>query len=109
MDQVKVGSFLKELRKEKNLTQENLAEQLNVPGRTISRWETGSNMPDALFCFLLCFRFLILSQLIILIRCRDSDTKQDTIPISPISLNIKPCFSQQYKRIREQKMRKFIS
>ncbi|MGI6013440.1 MAG: helix-turn-helix domain-containing protein [Oscillospiraceae bacterium] len=46
MDQVKIGSFLKELRKEKNLTQANLAEQLNVSNRTISRWETGSNMPD---------------------------------------------------------------
>jgi len=46
MDQVKIGSFLKELRKEKNLTQEDLAEQLNVSSRTISRWETGSNMPD---------------------------------------------------------------
>lgn len=46
MNQVKIGSFLKELRKEKNLTQENLAEQLNVSNRTISRWETGSNMPD---------------------------------------------------------------
>lgn len=46
MDQVKIGSFLKELRKEKNLTQENLAELLNVSNRTISRWETGSNMPD---------------------------------------------------------------
>ncbi len=46
MDQVKIGSFLKELRKEKNLTQDNLAEQLNVSNRTISRWETGSNMPD---------------------------------------------------------------
>lgn len=46
MDQVKVGSFLRELRKEKNLTQESLAEQLNVSARTISRWETGSNMPD---------------------------------------------------------------
>ena len=46
MDQVKIGSFLKELRKEKNLTQENLAEKLNVSNRTISRWETGSNMPD---------------------------------------------------------------
>jgi len=41
MDQQKVGSFLKELRKEKNLTQEQLAEQLNVSGRTVSRWETG--------------------------------------------------------------------
>ncbi len=46
MNQVKIGSFLKELRKEKNLTQETLAEQLNVSNRTVSRWETGSNMPD---------------------------------------------------------------
>lgn len=46
MDQVKIGSFLKELRKEKNLTQEMLAEQLNVSNRTVSRWETGCNMPD---------------------------------------------------------------
>lgn len=46
MDQVKIGSFLKELRKEKDITQEQLAEILNVSGRTVSRWETGSNMPD---------------------------------------------------------------
>ncbi|OLR54986.1 transcriptional regulator [Hornefia porci] len=46
MDQGKIGTFLKELRKEKDLTQEDLAEQLNVSNRTISRWETGSNMPD---------------------------------------------------------------
>ena len=46
MDQQKIGSFLKQLRKEKNLTQEQLAEALNVSGRTVSRWETGSNMPD---------------------------------------------------------------
>lgn len=46
MDQKKIGSFLKELRKEKSMTQEQLAEYLNVSGRTVSRWETGSNMPD---------------------------------------------------------------
>ena len=46
MDQIKIGSFLKELRKEKGLTQEQLAEVLNVSSRTVSRWETGSNMPD---------------------------------------------------------------
>ena len=46
MDQVKIGSFLKQLRKEKELTQEALAEQLRVSSRTISRWETGSNLPD---------------------------------------------------------------
>ena len=46
MDQIKVGAFLKDLRKEKEITQEQLAEELGVSGRTISRWETGKNMPD---------------------------------------------------------------
>lgn len=46
MDQKKIGSFLKDLRKDKDITQEQLAEELGVSGRTISRWETGSNMPD---------------------------------------------------------------
>lgn len=46
MNQKRIGSFLKELRKEKGLTQEQTAEKLNVSGRTISRWETGNNMPD---------------------------------------------------------------
>ncbi len=46
MDQIKIGTFLKTLRKEKNITQEQLAEQLGVSNRTVSRWETGSNMPD---------------------------------------------------------------
>lgn len=46
MDQIKIGTFLKLLRKEKNLTQEQLAEQLGVSNRTVSRWENGNNMPD---------------------------------------------------------------
>ena len=46
MDQKKIGNFLKELRKEKNLTQEQAADKLGVSGRTISRWETGAYMPD---------------------------------------------------------------
>lgn len=46
MDQQKIGSFLKNLRKEKGITQEKLAEELGVSGRTVSRWETGNNMPD---------------------------------------------------------------
>ena len=46
MNQQKIGSFLKNLRKEKNMTQEQLAEILNVSSRTVSRWETGNNMPD---------------------------------------------------------------
>ena len=46
MDQKKTGQFLKTLRKEKQITQEALAEILHVSNRTVSRWETGSNMPD---------------------------------------------------------------
>lgn len=46
MDQKKTGSFLRELRKEKQLTQEQLAERFGVTSRSVSRWETGSNMPD---------------------------------------------------------------
>lgn len=46
MNQIKIGAFIKELRKEKELTQEQLAEQFNVNRRTVSRWETGRNLPE---------------------------------------------------------------
>lgn len=46
MDQKKTGRFLKELRMEKGLTQEQLSEILGVSNRSISRWENGVNMPD---------------------------------------------------------------
>ena len=46
VNQQKIGEFLKHLRKEKGLTQEQLAEAFYVSSRTVSRWETGSNMPD---------------------------------------------------------------
>lgn len=46
MDQLKIGKFLAALRKEKQMTQEQLAEQLSVARRTVSRWETGINLPD---------------------------------------------------------------
>jgi len=46
MDQKKIGSFLRELRNEKNLSQEKLAEEFGVTSRSISRWENGNTMPD---------------------------------------------------------------
>lgn len=46
IDQVKIGSFLKELRKEKELTQEQLAEKFGVSSRSVSRWENGNTMPE---------------------------------------------------------------
>ena len=45
MDAKKVGSFLKELRKENSMTQEQLGERLGVTNKTVSRWENGNYMP----------------------------------------------------------------
>ncbi|MCI6732543.1 MAG: helix-turn-helix domain-containing protein [Lachnospiraceae bacterium] len=41
----KTGAFLKQLRKEKNMTQEQLGERIGVTNKTVSRWETGNYMP----------------------------------------------------------------
>lgn len=50
MDQEKIGKFIAECRKKKNMTQQELAEKLGVSDRTIGNWENGRNMPDlALF------------------------------------------------------------
>ncbi len=46
MEQKKIGLFLKELRKEQNLTQEQLADKFGISSRSVSRWETGTNLPD---------------------------------------------------------------
>ena len=46
MNQQKIGEFLKQLRNDKGLTQEQLAEHFYVSSRSVSRWETGRNMPD---------------------------------------------------------------
>ena len=46
MNQQLTGEFLKHLRKSKGMTQEQLAEYFSVSPKTVSRWETGRNMPD---------------------------------------------------------------
>ena len=46
IDQIKIGGFLRELRKEKELTQEQLAERFGVSSRSVSRWENGNTMPE---------------------------------------------------------------
>lgn len=45
MDTMKIGKFLKQLRNEKNMTQEQLGEKLGVTNKTVSRWETGNYLP----------------------------------------------------------------
>ena len=46
MDQIKIGKFIAEARKEQNLTQLDLAEKLGISNKTISKWECGNGMPD---------------------------------------------------------------
>ena len=55
MDQIKIGKFIAECRKKKNLTQAQLAEKLNVTDRAISKWETGKAMPDSDIMLDLCY------------------------------------------------------
>lgn len=54
MDQKKIGEFISKCRKEKNLTQQELADILHVTDRAISNWETGRRMPDVSFYKPLC-------------------------------------------------------
>lgn len=46
VDKIKIGNFLRELRNEKNLTQEEIAEKFGVSSRSVSRWENGNTMPE---------------------------------------------------------------
>lgn len=54
-----IGDKIKELRKEQNMTQENLAEKLNVSRQTISKWESNISIPDANNIVLICRVFHI--------------------------------------------------
>ena len=54
MNQKKIGKFIAECRKEKNLTQVQLAEKLNMSYKSISKWETGKGMPDSSIMLELC-------------------------------------------------------
>lgn len=47
MDQVKIGSFIAQCRKEKNMTQRQLADILGISDKAISKWETGRGLPEA--------------------------------------------------------------
>ena len=54
MNQIKIGKFIAERRKNAGLTQMQLAEKLNITDRAISKWETGNAMPDSSIMLELC-------------------------------------------------------
>ncbi|MEY8391173.1 XRE family transcriptional regulator [Lachnospiraceae bacterium] len=54
MNQNEIGRFIASCRKEKGLTQVQLAEQLNITNRAVSKWETGKSIPDVSIMIKLC-------------------------------------------------------
>ncbi|MBR2861019.1 MAG: helix-turn-helix transcriptional regulator [Clostridia bacterium] len=54
MDLLKIGAFIAKCRKNKNLTQMQLAEKLNITDRAVSKWETGKALPDSSIMLELC-------------------------------------------------------
>ena len=54
MDQIKIGKFIADCRKQKNMTQMQLAEKMNVTDRAVSKWENGRSMPDSSIMLELC-------------------------------------------------------
>ena len=54
MDQIKIGKFISACRKEKGLTQAQLAERLGISDRAVSKWETGKSLPDSSIMLELC-------------------------------------------------------
>ena len=54
MDQIKIGKFIAQKRKEQHLTQMQLAEKLGITDRAVSKWETGKSIPDASIMLELC-------------------------------------------------------
>lgn len=54
MNQIKIGKFIAERRRERGMTQMQLAERLNITDRAVSKWETGKSLPDASIMLELC-------------------------------------------------------
>lgn len=91
MDQIAVGRFIAQKRKEQNLTQEQFAEKIGVSNKTVSKWETGKCMPDYSVIEAVCKELHIgLAELL-----RGGDTENDVYANQAI-----------WEALREQKKRK---
>lgn len=77
MDQVKIGKFISQMRKEKGLTQKQLGEDLLISDKTVSKWETGKGLPEVSLMLPLCERLGInVNELLTGERIPDEDYKK---------------------------------
>lgn len=86
MNQIEIGKFIAILRKEKGLTQSQLADILNVSNKSISRWETGKTLPDISLYDSIC-RFFNIS-ITELLYAKKMDMDECLKKIDKISLNM---------------------
>jgi len=98
MDQEKIGKFIANLRKDKNLTQFELAEKLGITDKAISKWETGRSMPDISLLKELC-TILDISISELLSGERNAKNNSEEIILNSLEVNQK-----QFKKISQGSM-----
>lgn len=95
MDQTKIGNFIAQCRKNKNITQEQLAQMLNITDKAISKWENGRCMPDiSLLKNLSSILEVSISELLSGEKLQNSENKSEELIFNSLVEN-----SNQKKRI----------
>lgn len=85
MDQIKIGKFIADKRKQNNMTQVELAEKLGVTNKSVSRWENGKNMPDISLFIPICELLNISLNELIIGEEIENDKKSDEVIVETIS------------------------
>lgn len=107
MDTVKIGKFLSQLRHEREMTQEQLAERLGISNKTVSRWENGNYMPPVeMLMELSKFYGVSINEILSGRRLEESETKsaadenlRNVLEESPFSLEEKKnYFTKKWKK-----------
>ena len=100
MDMQKIGAFLAELRKEKNLTQDKLGEHIGVTNKTVSRWENGNYLPPVEMLQILSkFYNVSINEILNGERINDSDYKNISEENVKSALNRSNAIIRKHKKI----------
>lgn len=100
MDAKALGSFIQTLRKEKGLTQAQLAEKIHVTDKAVSKWERGVGIPDISNLEALADALDI--TVTELLQCK----KQDRIPVSPEEVEALTAAALELAKYQEQRTRR---
>ena len=100
MDQEKIGKFIAKVRKEKKMTQQELADKLRVTDRAIGNWENGRRMPDVVFFKPLCeILDISLNELLSGERINKEELKEKTDEVLTNSINYSNGIIKKLKKI----------